>query len=222
MSETLVLSIFTLHYTRASCLAVALHGAFCMFPQHQSITDDGERSFNAGSTPASVSRTKIGRSDNVDKLMLPKYTFADITVFMKTGEGNEYLNITDYSVLEENERLCFNSDSPYVIMFCSYFYNSYKKDGQKPYICDISFEELLDLAGIHDKGFLKRFDGASEGANEELLAILCARRILDYRYGRAVKGNKGTYSFFRQTSYKVDGKSRRHLSLVVEKQFYKA
>lgn len=154
--------------------------------------------------------------------MLPKYTFADITVFMKTENG-EYLNITDYRILEEdNEKMHFNSNSRFVIMFCSFFYNSYKTQGQKPYICDITLKELENLAGIHDKSFLKRLNTSVDNDNEDLIAVLCARRILDYRYGKAVRADGNIYAFYRQCSYKVNGKNRKKKSLVFEKQFYEA
>ena len=159
----------------------------------------------------------------MENLMLPQYRFTDITVFMNTNNKGEYLNITDYSfVEEENERLYFESDSPFIIMFCSFCYPSCRNKGETVYICDITLEELTSMAGVRDKAFLKRFSSSEGESHNELLAILCARRILDYRYGKVIKGEDNTYSFYRQASYKVDGKVRKKKSLICEKHFYQA
>lgn len=153
----------------------------------------------------------------MDKLLLPRYVFADITVYMKVGKG-EYLNLTDFAISEkENERVFLNSDSRYAIMFCSFFYLAHKND-TKPYICDISLNELLELSGIHDKTFLRRFD-----TNEECLAVLCAKKIMDYRYGKAVRGSGNIYRFYRRGYYSENGKyKKRSKVLIFEKRFYEA
>lgn len=159
----------------------------------------------------------------MEKLLLPKYVFADITVFMRVEDGT-YLNISDFSVYgEDNEKLRLNSDSQYVVMLCSFFYVCIaKKEGQKPYVCDITLGELLELAGINDEVFPKRFKGIYEGENDDLLAMLCARKIMDYRWGKIVRGDGNTYGFYRQGYHKVNGKNRKRSFLVLKKAFYKA
>lgn len=146
------------------------------------------------------------------ELLLPKYSFADITVFMKSNDSN-YLNLTDFDISDEdNERLSLGSDSPYVLMFCSFIYYKCREKNDKLFACDVSIEDLMKLAGISDRNFFKRFCSGEDG-NEKLLAALCAKKILDYRYGRAVKEQQYTYSFFRQY-YKKDK------ALVLQKKFY--
>lgn len=159
----------------------------------------------------------------MEKLLLSRYVFTDITVFMRTSDGT-YLNLTDFIVSgKENERLRLNSDSRYVIMLCSFFYVCVaRKEGAKPYVCDITFDELLELAGIHDKSLLTRFNNSHGDLNEDLLAILCAKKIVDYQYGKVVRGSGNTYGFYRQGYYKESGKYRRSMFLVFEKPFYEA
>lgn len=153
----------------------------------------------------------------MEKLLLPRYVFTDITVYMRTGDG-EYLNLTDFSLYEkENERVLLNSASRYVIMFCSFFYLAHK-NGIKPYVCDISLNELLELSGIHDKAFLKRFD-----TNEECLAVFCAKKIMDYRCGKVVRDDGDTYSFYRQGYCIENGKHKKMRNvLIFKKKFYAA
>lgn len=168
-------------------------------------------------------RAMEGWTDKVEKLLLPKYVFTDITVFMQTESGI-YLNLSDFIVHgKENEKIHLNSNSQYVIMLCSFFYICIaQKEGVQPYICDITFDELLELAGIHDKSFLKRFKGSYGDTNEDLLAILCAKKIMDYRWGKVIKSDGNAYCFYRQGYHRVNGKNRRHNSLVFKKTFYKA
>lgn len=158
----------------------------------------------------------------MEDILLPRYTFEDITVYMRTRKG-DYANITDYTIADENnERLVIESNSDYVLMFCSYFYNSHKKKCIRR-VCDVSIEDLLALAGIGDACFPKRFkDGCDD--NIDLLSMLCARKITNYNYGTAIqsKENPTTYSFFRQGWHKVNGKNRRYRLFILEKNFYEA
>lgn len=157
--------------------------------------------------------------------MLPKYTFGDATIYMKTEKG-DYLNLTDYGLEDtKHERFAFRSGSEYVIMMCSFFYKSYRENGVPAYICDLSFEELLDLSGIHAPAFVNRFKDGSDSLNRDLLAVLCARKIASYASGKIVraKDNKNCYHFFRHGYDKTaDGKLKHKAVPVFVKEFYKA
>lgn len=155
-------------------------------------------------------------------MFLSKYAYSDLTVFMRTGE-NDYLNITDFSVTEkENERVAFKSDSPFVIMFCSLFYTAFKGKGAKPYVCDLSFEELVELSGVRDKAFMKKFNSVFGEEREKLFAILCAKKMLDYQCGKIVKDAENTYSFYRQGYTLENGKHKKKKVLIFTKEFYEA
>lgn len=160
--------------------------------------------------------TSEHKSEDGHFVFLSKYAYSDLTVFMRTGT-NVYLNITDYSVTEENERVTLQSDSPFVIMFCSLFYTAFKRD-IKPYICDISFDELLELAGVHDTTFIKRFGEA----DKDLLAMFCAREIVDYQRGKIVRDADTRYSFYRQAHVREGDKYKKRKTVVFTKEFYEA
>lgn len=160
------------------------------------------------------------KSDKNDFMTLPKYAYSDLTVFMRTSD-KDYLNLTDYDIMaKENEHVELQSESPFVIMFCSLFYTAFKGK-TKPYVCDVSFDELLELSGVNDKGYVQRFVGKF-GENKELLAVLCAKKILDYQCGKVVRESKGRYSFYRQGYTCVNGKHTKQKRVVFTKDFYEA
>ena len=158
----------------------------------------------------------------MEKLLLPKYAFVDITVFMKTSEG-DYLNLTDFDIASsENEKLRFESESQFIMMFHSFFYPMLKKKGIQPYICDITIDELLALAGIRDKSFLSRFVNSDKEMDYQLLSLHCARKIADYRLGKIAKTNEDTYEFYRNGYSKTSGKYKKEKNLICTKRFYQA
>lgn len=171
-----------------------------------------------------ISRSKNGTSHHKcdgSFMFLPRYAYSDLTVFMRTGK-NDYLNITDYSITEEeNERVTFQSNSPFVIMFFSLFYTASKSE-IKPYVCDITFDELLELSGICDKGYVRRFVGTFGEASKEFLAVLCAKKILDYQCGNIAKDKGNRYSFYRQGYICENGRHKKQKKLVFTKDFYAA
>lgn len=159
--------------------------------------------------------------NKTDKTWLSRYAFSDITVYMRNEKGT-YTNLTDYTISDDNESICIKSNSEYVLMFCSYFYNAYKSKVACR-VCDISLNGLLVLAGIGDMSFIRRFDDGCD-KNESLLAILCARKITNYNYGVAMqdKENPMIYRFYRQFWEKDEetGRNRRYKGEVLAKEFY--
>lgn len=153
-----------------------------------------------------------------DIMLLPKYAYSDLTVYMRVGE-NAYLNITDYSVMEEeNERITLQSESPFVVMFCSFLYTF--QSNVKPWVCDLSFNELMQLSGVQDKEFTQRFVNKFGEKNKELLAILCAKKVLDYQYGNIVKEPNNKCSFYRLCCVKKNDKYVKRKRLVFTKDLY--
>ena len=155
--------------------------------------------------------------------MISKYTFADITVFQKVG-GGEYINISDYDVAGvSNERRIFKSQSQYIIMLHSFSYERCLSL-KSIYVCDITVDELVALAGINNHRFIEGFKN-----NEDILALMCARKIYRYNYGLISKKDEYTYDFCRIANVNVnelvglDGYRyvKRHRP-VFTKTFYKA
>ena len=82
--------------------------------------------------------------------MIDEYKFVDITIYYKTKKG--YLNLTDYDLVsKENSIMNFNSVSQFIIELCPFL-------NEKTYISEIELDEILDLAGIHDNNFKRRFE----------------------------------------------------------------
>ena len=149
--------------------------------------------------------------------MLSKYNFTDISVFAKIKD-TKYLNLTAFDMKEQNEILDFRSDSEYVIMFHSFAYSRYA-DSKQVYICDITLDELLMLSGINDNRFIDRME-----KDKDILAVMYARCILDYNFGKAIKkeGTETVYDFYRRIYIKKeDGKAHRQRGFVLSKVFYK-
>lgn len=154
-------------------------------------------------------------------MFLPKYAYSDLTVYMQIGK-NDYLNITDYSVSDkENEHITIQSEAPFVIMFCSSLYTAFGRD-TKPYVCDITFDELLELSGVCDRKFRQYYFAKFGNDSKEFFAILCAKKLLDYQCGKIIRESNHKYSFYRQEYAKEMGKYEKRKKLVFTKDFYMA
>lgn len=111
---------------------------------------------------------------------LEKHNFVDIAIYMRTGK-NKYLNITDFCLSGDNEYISLNTKSKYVLMFFPFL--------KQRCICDVNINELMALAGI-DQGFVHKFEKQfGDGDGEEYIALICAKKILNYQYGKAVEVN---------------------------------
>lgn len=142
---------------------------------------------------------------------LEKHNFVDIAIYMRTGK-NKYLNITDFCLSGDNEYISLNTKSKYVLMFFPFL--------KQRCICDVNINELMALAGI-DQGFAHKFEKQiGDGDGEEYIALICAKKILNYQYGKAVRTGADTYAFYRQAWKQVDGKRKREYPLICEKKFY--
>lgn len=129
-------------------------------------------------------------------MLKARYNFVDISIFLKVT-GNEYVNLTDYVFTSENERVILNNiDSEFVIMLCSFI----KKER---YASEITVPELLTLADIKNRQFVKQIAcGLDDDISQQMIATMCAKKIIDYAYGRCVRidnnASKITYEFQRQ------------------------
>ena len=154
--------------------------------------------------------------------MLKKYSFADITVFMKQRSG-DYVNLSDFEIEEpENQILTLNASSKYVIILNSFMFNSNQIKGEQNYACEIDLNELIKLAGITDHAFISRFKLKHKDYSEDIFAMLCAKRILDYRYGEIRKVQESTYSFARLGFETINGKKKKVHNVLFEKHFFTA
>ncbi len=128
-------------------------------------------------------------------MLRSRYNFVDISIFLRV-KGNEYVNLTDYTFTNENEQVILNDiDSEYAIMFCSFM----KKER---YASEITVPELLTLADIKNQQFARQIAcGIDDDISQQLIAIMCAKKIIDYAYGRCVRVDdtaKIAYAFQRQ------------------------
>lgn len=148
--------------------------------------------------------------------MIDEYKFVDITIYYKTKKG--YLNLTDYDLIsKENPIMNFNSNSQFVIELCPFL-------NEKTYISEIELDEILDLAGIHDNNFKRRFEISDIEETQWLLGTLCSKKILEYKYGK-IKKTKETsekiYYDFKRQSYQKEGEGKKRIyKTILTKGFY--
>lgn len=154
--------------------------------------------------------------------LLQKYTFTDITVFARNPEGN-YVNLTDYQVLgSDNEVKFFHSTAPYLVTFHSFLCGIYERRGERPYVCEVTLEDLKELAGQKDVSFFRRFVGADKVLNEEQVALFCAWKISEYYSGVCLLCDGCTYEFYRTASQKIGDRYQKYKKKLFSKKFYEA
>jgi len=139
-----------------------------------------------------------------------KYNFVDIYIFGRVDNG--YISLSDWHMSEEHSCVMkFDSDSKYLIGF-----NMFRK--REYYIAEISLEELMILAGITTTtNFVKQFrNGVEEDNANDLMAIMCSQKILNYGFGKCVKTDSGMEFKRRQL---INGK--REYVVVLKKKMRK-
>lgn len=138
-----------------------------------------------------------------------RYNFNDIYIFGKTADG--YISLSDYE-LSYNYCVDFQSESRFLIGLPSV--NEY-------YLAEITLDEILAIAGIASTtNFICQCrNGVDELTSDELIAILCAKKILNTKHGKIelVDGNDIVYRISRR---KTNGEKRVY-SVVCEKRFTK-
>lgn len=147
----------------------------------------------------------------------PNYKFVDFSILRKTSDGR-YVDVTDFSFsdIEDTVIQTFNTNAPYIL--CMYVFAV-----QEQYFCEVTVPELCNLAGIKPDGeFVKHLrNSIDEVVADEILAQLCANKIVNYLYGKAVKKENSTeYEFFRQ-SYNNSAATARNCPCVLRKTFIK-
>lgn len=146
-----------------------------------------------------------------------KYNFVDISVLKKKRE-NRYVNMTDFTFGLEVEEILLNSSEEYLLLF-----PSYTQDVK--YVAPTTVQELLTLADISCKPFVKQmYTGLEEESANEIVAHLCAKKILDYSYGKIIQSEKNlnVYKFQRQKfEINEEGKRHRIYPTVLTKTFHR-
>lgn len=131
-------------------------------------------------------------------LLKNNYNFSDIYIFGKTLEG--YISLSDYE-LSYNCCIQFRCSSRFLIGLPSV------NGGY--YISDITLDEIITLAGLKvNTSFIKQIRyGVDAEAADEMIAIVCAKKILNTTFGKVYRSddNAISYSFRRRTS---DGAKR--------------
>lgn len=144
-----------------------------------------------------------------------KYVYSDISIMSKTSAGT-YVNITDFSFEEINDvqQLYIpNVKSRFIICLYSY------ARGTRWY-SEISLAELLILADINsDSKFIKQLQaGIEETVSEEIIASVCANKILNYQWGKINKSkDENNHIEFRRLKFNKE--KRREYPVVLIKKF---
>lgn len=138
-----------------------------------------------------------------------KMNWVDISILKKVNE-NEYVNLTDYSFVNKNIKICFKSgiEGDFIIAM-----NVWQND---VITANVDVQEMLALADIHNDRFAKQVStGLDKEEAETLLATILAKKIIDYPYGKIKDNGNGEIAFQRQKFQ--DGK--RIYPTVLTKQF---
>lgn len=163
---------------------------------------------------------------NVGELK-PVYNFDDISIFCrvdtkdkgnKRGDCNEYVNLTDFtfSRYDDTPLVEIGSKARLLIVLCTYA----KKD---IYFSEITIEELFTLAGIKgDKFITQATSGIDEPIAEEIVARMCANKMVNYQYGKVEQtADRLSYNFKRMKYEPRDGGKVRTYPIVLTKTFQK-
>lgn len=115
------------------------------------------------------------------------YGYSDLTVYYRVGK-NRYVNISESEIGEEDRFYRIDADSEIVISIFGFFYKK-----QKIMICETDIDELVRIAGVKFSHSPSLFKGS-----EDLLAVLCARKMIGYQYGSLKTVGNGVYNFCRK------------------------
>ena len=107
------------------------------------------------------------------------FAFRDIYIFFRLGE--HYISLSDFEFSDLDSGIYkykFQEDSDYLI--------GLPTDIHTYYISPITLSEILTLANVRENThFVKQFKyGLYEDFAEALLATNCAKKIMEYNYGR--------------------------------------
>lgn len=153
----------------------------------------------------------------MNRFIKPIYAFCDIYIFGKAVDG--YINLSDFEITQRTDdidKYKFESNEKYLIGLQS---------AQSFIIAPITIDEILTLANysLETKFVSQCRSGIYADDADALLAIMCAKKILNYQYGvvrkkdtKNIDGDEELlYSFFRRKH--TNGK--RSLVVVLEKYF---
>lgn len=148
-------------------------------------------------------------------MLKSQYNFVDISFLANIG-GNQYIDLSDYSFVYENEKMEFKNlrgNPEFLITFCSYI------KGDR-YVADITLEELMSLARISNGQFTNHLTyKVDDDIQIYLEALIAAKKILNYNYGKAERVDKDLNIYNFKIHKYVDGK---HVyPTIFQKQFYK-
>ncbi len=119
--------------------------------------------------------------------MTKRYNFSDITIYQKVGEA--YLNLTDFTYLEENETIQIASESKYLLVYENFLnHRRIRKNEPIPY-SELTSEQLQAIAGFNQNGIKVRIK--SKTNNSKFFGLICAETILNTGYSKRIVIEEG-------------------------------
>ena len=120
--------------------------------------------------------------------MTKRYNFSDITIYQRVGEA--YLNLTDFTYLEENETIQIASESKYLLVYENFLnHRRVRKNEPIPY-SELTSEQLQAIAGFSQNGIKVRIK--SKTNSSKFLGLICAETILNTGYSKRIVIEEGT------------------------------
>ena len=130
----------------------------------------------------------VTRRNNRRKAKGKMYVYSDLTVYYRADNG-KYVNISETEIGDSSRFYTIEkAEAKIVIAIFSFFYKK-----QKVLICEAEIDELVKIAGVKFSHSPSLFKGS-----EDLLAVLCARKMIGYQYGTLKPVGENVYSFCRK------------------------
>lgn len=116
------------------------------------------------------------------------YGYGDLTVYYRTDKGR-YIDVSEQKIGGENHFYKIEeAEADIVIAIFGFFYKK-----KKVLICEVGIDELVKIAGVKFSHSPSLFKGS-----EDLLAVLCARKMLGYQYGVLMPVGENIFDFCRK------------------------
>lgn len=154
--------------------------------------------------------------NRMNEILKDKYNFNDMFVFKKVID-NTYINLSDYEMTDilTDAIVIEGVNSDFAILL-------FTGDSKENYIAEATLKDLIILADIKNEAFLRQVrTGVDYESNMSILGWLCAKKILNYKYGKCTRTNVDidciTYEFQRT---KFINKKRIY-QIVLSKDFSK-
>ena len=137
-----------------------------------------------------------------------RYNYTDVTLYKRNVKGL-YLNLTDFELEGDNQKICIEEQSNYIIAI-----DNYESKSELSYIC-VTLEDIRKIIGIAD---IKRESTSSRILQRAKYAdLIYAKEILDTgRHKRIIVENGKVYFQTRKCVPAENGRQHQEWCICAE------